>query len=80
METQQLIIDLLPMCGAPSTIIHLGNIVAVLRQSPAAVEHHHCYPTGMLPEPSLKARLARSPRDVIELNVCRTQRCRAFGT
>ena len=25
------------MCGAPSTIFHLGNIVAVLRQSPASV-------------------------------------------
>ena len=25
----------------PSTIIHLGHIVAVLRRSPALVEHHH---------------------------------------
>ena len=34
----------------------------------------------MLKELSLKARLDRSSRDVIELNVCRTRRCRAFGT
>ena len=27
------------MCGAPSTIVHLDNIVAVLRRSPAMVEH-----------------------------------------
>ena len=36
-KTQQLIIDLLAVCGAPSTIIHLGHIVAVLRRSPASV-------------------------------------------
>ena len=30
-ETQQLIIDLLAECGAPSTILHLDNIVVVLR-------------------------------------------------
>ena len=29
---------------------------------------------------SLNTRLDRSSRDVIELNVCRTQRCHAFGT
>ena len=37
LETQQLIINLLAVCGAPSTIIHLGHIVAVLRRSPASV-------------------------------------------
>ena len=30
-------LDLLAVCGAPSTIIHLGHIVAVLRRSPASV-------------------------------------------
>ena len=34
----------------------------------------------MLTELSLKARMDRSSRDVIKLNVCRTRRCRAFGT
>ena len=34
----------------------------------------------MLTELSLDTRLDRSSRDVIELNVCRTRRCRAFGT
>ena len=29
---------------------------------------------------SCEALLDRSSRDVIELNVCRTRRCRAFGT
>ena len=33
----------------------------------------------MLTELPLKARLDRSSRDVIELNVCRTRRCRTFG-
>ena len=34
----------------------------------------------MLTKLSLNTRLDRSSRDVIELNVCRTRRCRAFGT
>ena len=34
----------------------------------------------MLTELSVKARLDRSSRDIIELNVCRTRRCRTFGT
>ena len=63
-------IDLLAVCGAPSTIIHLDNIVAVLRRSPASVEHHHRHHAVVLTELSLKARLDRSSRDVIELNVC----------
>ena len=33
LETQQLIIDLLAVCGAPSTIVHLDNTLAVLRRS-----------------------------------------------
>src|SRR3954468_14066531 len=54
----------------PSTILHLGHIVAVLRRSPATVEHqdrHHAVVlTKLLPE----ALLDRSPRCVIELYVC----------
>ena len=73
-------LDLLAVCGAPSTIIHLDNIVAVLRRSPTSVEHHHRHHAIMLTELYLKARLDRSSRDVIELNVCRTRRCRVFGT
>ena len=69
-KTHKLIIDLLAVCGAPSTIIHLGHIIAVLRRSPASVEHHHRHHAVMLMELSLKARLDRSSRDVIELNVC----------
>ena len=34
----------------------------------------------MLKKLSCEALLDRSSRDVIELNVCRTRRCRAFGT
>ena len=64
----------------PSTIFHLDHIVAVLRRSPASVEHHHRHHAVMLTELSLKARLDRSSRDLIELNVCRTRRCRTFGT
>ena len=64
----------------PSTILHLDNIVAVLRRSPASVEHHHRHHAVVLTELSLKARLDRSSRDVTELNVCRTQRCHTFGT
>ena len=63
-------LDLLAVCGAPSTIIHLDNIIAVLRRSTASVEHHHRHHAVMLTKLSLKARLDRSSRDVIELNVC----------
>ena len=69
MDTQ-LIIDLLAVCGAPSTILHLDNIVAVLRRSPASVEHHHRHHAVVLTKLSLNTRLDRSSRDVIELNVC----------
>ena len=34
----------------PSTIIHLGNIVAVLRRSPASVEHHRRHHAIVLTE------------------------------
>ena len=67
--TQQLISDLLAMCGAPSTII-LDNIVAVLRQSPATVEHQDRHHAVMLTELFPDTLLDQSPRIVIELNVC----------
>ena len=66
----KLIYDILAVCGAPSTILHLDNIVAVLRRSPASVEHHHCHHAVMLTKLSLNTRLDRSSRDVIELDVC----------
>ena len=62
--------SLIVVCGAPSPIIHLGQITAVLRRSPASVEHHHHHHAIVLTELSLKARLDRSSRDVIQLNVC----------
>ena len=66
----QLIYDILAVCGAPSTILHLDNIVVVLRRSPASVEHHHRHHAVVLTKLSLNTRLDRSSRDVIELNVC----------
>ena len=74
-------IDLLisyPCAVPPSTILHLDNIVAVLRRSPASVEHHHRPHAVVLTKLSLNTRLDRSSRDVIGLNVC--WRCRAFDT
>ena len=64
----------------PSTILHLDNTVAELRRSPASVEHHHRHHAVVLTKLSLNTRLDRSSRDVIELNVCWTRRCRTFGT
>ena len=55
----------------PSTIVLLHNIVAVLKRSPVSIEHHHHHHAVMLTELSLDTRLDRSPRDVIELNVCK---------
>ena len=37
LETHKLIIDPLAVCGAPSTIIHLGHIIAVVRRSPTRI-------------------------------------------
>ena len=52
----KLIIDLLAVCGAPSTIIHLGHIVAVLRRSPTSVASSspssRCHADGTLPRSS----------------------------
>ena len=66
------------MCGAPSTIFHLDNIVVVLRRSLASVEHHHCHHAIVLTELSLDTRLDRSLRDVIELNVCKNSEVPCF--
>ena len=62
----------------PSTIVLLDNIVAVLRRSPASVEHHHRHHVVVLTELSFKARLDRSSRDVIELNVCKNSEVTCF--
>ena len=43
----------------PSTIVHLDNIVVVLRRSPTSVEHHHLHHAIVLTELSLKALLDR---------------------
>ena len=52
-------LDLFAVCGAPSTIVHLDNIVVALRRSPASVEHHHRHHAVMLTELSLEALLDR---------------------
>ena len=62
----------------PSTIIHLDNIVAVLRRSPASVEHHHRHHAVVLAELSLDTRLDRISRDVIKLYVCKNSEVPCF--
>ena len=62
----------------PSTIIHLDNIVAVLRRSPASVEHHHRHHAVVLTELSLDTRLDRSSRDFIKLYVCNNSEVSCF--
>ena len=54
----------------PSTIFHLGHIVAEFRRSPAPVEHHHRHHAVVLTELIPEALLDRSLGIVIELNVC----------
>ena len=44
------------------------------------VEHQDRHHTIVLMKLSCEDLLDRSSRDVIELNVCRTRRCRVFGT
>ena len=62
-------IVLLAVCGAPFIII-LNNIVAVLRRSPATVEHQDRHQAVVLTELFPDTLLDRSPGIVIELNVC----------
>ena len=49
--------NLLAVCGAPSTVTHLGHIVVVLRRSPAPVTSSSpspcCRAVGTLPRPQL---------------------------
>src|SRR3954465_3261861 len=54
----------------PTTIFPLGHIVAVLRRSPATVEHQDRHHAVVLTELFPEALLDRSPGIVIELNVC----------
>ena len=60
----------LPCAVPPSTIFHLGHIVAEFRQNLAPVEHHHRHHAVVLTELIPEALLDRSPGIVIELNVC----------
>ena len=53
----------------PSTII-LDNIVAVLRQNPATVEHQDRHHAVVLMKLIPDTLLDQSPGIVIELNVC----------
>ena len=55
-------------------ILHLGHIVAVLRRSPATVEHQDRHHAVVLTELLPEALLDRSPGSVIELNVCQELR------
>ena len=59
-----------PCAVPPSTIFHLGHIVAVLRRSHASVEHHHRHHAVVLTELIPDTLLDRNPGIVIELNVC----------
>ena len=59
----------LAVCGAPATIV-LDHIVAVLRRSPATVEHHHHHHAVVLTKLVPEALLDQSPGNVIELYVC----------
>ena len=43
----------------PSIILHLDNIVAVLRRSPASVEHHHRHHAVVVTKLSLEALVDR---------------------
>ena len=61
-----------------STIVLLDNIVAVLRRSPATVEHQDRHHAIVLTELSLDTRLGRSSRHVIELNVCKNSEVPCF--
>ena len=61
----------------PSTIL-LDNIVAVLRRSPATVEHQDRHHAIVLTELFPDTLLDRSPGIVIELNVCKNSEVPCF--
>ena len=54
----------------PSTILLLDDIVAVLRRSPATIEHQDRHHAVVLTELFPDTLLDRSPGSVIELNMC----------
>src|SRR3954468_15655395 len=70
--THKLILEIVPQpCAVPpSTIFHLGHIVAVLRRSPASVVHQDRHHAVVLTELLPKALLDQSPGNVIEPYVC----------
>ena len=51
-------------------MIILDNIVAVLRRSPATVEHQDCHHAVVLTELIPDTLLDQSPGIVIQLNMC----------
>ena len=55
----------------PSTVVLLDNIVAVLRRSPATVEHQDRHHAVVLTELIPVTLLDRSLGIVIEVNVCK---------
>ena len=57
-------------CAVPPSTILLDNIVAVLRQSPATIEHQDRHHAIVLTELFPDTLWDRSPGIVIELNVC----------
>ena len=64
----------------PATIFHLDHIIVVLRRSPASVQHQDRHHAVVLTELFPDTLLDQSLGIIIELNVCRTRRCRTFGT
>ena len=56
-QRHKFIIGILAVCGAPSTVTHLGHIVVVLRRSPAPVTSSspspRCRADETLPRPQL---------------------------
>src|SRR3954470_6304067 len=64
----------------PSTIFHLGHIVAVLRRSPAIVEHQDRHHAVVLTELSPRSFAGSEPEERHRVvRVSRTRRCRSNG-
>ena len=70
-KTHKLILEIVPQpCAVPpSTIFHLGHIVAVLRRSPASVVHQDRHHAVVLTELIPGGFAGSRPGDVIELYV-----------